>query len=84
MVVEVRDRGPGLPVGEEERVFERGVRDEDAGGSGLGLAISRRMAEECGGSLTLQTVQNPLGCLAVLTLPSARAEHPESVRSTKV
>lgn len=70
VVVEVRDTGPGLPAGEEDRVFERGVHDESAGGSGLGLHISRRIAEENGGSLQLRTVQDPTGCLAVLTLPS--------------
>lgn len=73
VVVEVRDTGPGLPDGDEERVFERGVHDEKAGGSGLGLHISRRMAEENGGSLQLRTVQDPMGCLAVLTLPSVRS-----------
>ena len=70
VVIEVRDSGPGLPTGGEEAVFERGVRNEAAGGSGLGLHISKRMAEENGGSLQLRTVHDPVGCLAVLTLPS--------------
>ncbi|RZT87856.1 two-component system OmpR family sensor kinase [Pseudonocardia sediminis] len=72
VVVEVRDAGPGLPEGQEERVFERGVHDESKGGSGIGLGYSRDLAVKNGGSLHLRTVQDPVGCLAVLTLPSAR------------
>src|SRR5439155_21700511 len=41
VVIEVRDHGPGVPPGQEEAVFEPGVRDPAAGGSGLGLHISR-------------------------------------------
>ncbi|MDQ4115881.1 MAG: HAMP domain-containing histidine kinase [Actinomycetota bacterium] len=73
VVIEVRDHGPGLPAGGEEAVFERGVRDDAAGGSGLGLHISKRIAEENGGTLRLRTVHDPVGCLAVLTLPSVPA-----------
>lgn len=40
--VEVADRGPGLPAGEEERIFEKFVRGAGAGhGVGLGLTICR-------------------------------------------
>jgi two-component system OmpR family sensor kinase len=43
-VLEVRDRGPGLPAGAGDRVFDRfwrteGGRSRGPGGSGLGLAI---------------------------------------------
>jgi signal transduction histidine kinase len=49
-VVTVDDDGPGIPVDDRERVFERFARlDEgrarDAGGSGLGLAVVRAVAE---------------------------------------
>ncbi|MGP4112698.1 sensor histidine kinase [Streptomyces sp. 4N509B] len=55
-VVDVADDGPGVPVGERERVFDRFVRLDDArgrrsGGAGLGLAIARQIAREHGGSV---------------------------------
>ncbi len=68
-VVEVRDTGPGLPVGVD--VFRPGVHDPEAGGSGLGLAISARLVEGEGGSLAIRTVDDPPGCLATVTLPAA-------------
>lgn len=51
----VLDRGPGLRLGEEERVFERfwradESRSRDAGGTGLGLAVVKAIAEAHGGS----------------------------------
>ncbi len=50
----VLDDGPGIPRGQEERVFERFHRAEseraaDRAGAGLGLAIVRAIAEAHGG-----------------------------------
>jgi len=53
----VADRGPGIPVGERNRIFEPFYRPAGApadGGSGrvgLGLAIARRLAELQGGTV---------------------------------
>ena len=56
-VVEVRDRGPGIPPAEAERLkrpFTRLDRARGArGGSGLGLAIVDRVARSHGGKLEL-------------------------------
>jgi signal transduction histidine kinase len=51
----VRDLGPGIAPGEQDRVVERFYRGRSApaGGSGLGLAIARELAEKWGGSLTV-------------------------------
>ena len=56
-VIEVRDRGPGIPTSEAERMKRPFTRLEaarsDAGGSGLGLAIVDRVARMHGGRLDL-------------------------------
>jgi two-component system sensor histidine kinase KdpD len=48
LVVFIRDVGPGIPAGDEERIFEkfvRGARESATPGVGLGLAISRAIVE---------------------------------------
>ena len=50
-VIEVLDRGPGIPQGSEQRIFDRFARGETSdrtGGSGLGLAIVKGFAEAMG------------------------------------
>ena len=53
--VVVEDSGPGIPVEERERVFDRFYRiaGSEAAGSGLGLAIIKAIAERHGATLTL-------------------------------
>jgi two-component system osmolarity sensor histidine kinase EnvZ len=57
VVIEVRDRGPGIPAAETERLKRPFARLEAArggrGGAGLGLAIVERVARAHGGSLEL-------------------------------
>jgi two-component system, OmpR family, sensor kinase len=51
----VTDTGPGIPVEERERVFDRFYRRDvaGAGGSGLGLAIVQRVAQRHRASVDL-------------------------------
>jgi two-component system sensor histidine kinase KdpD len=72
VTLEVTDRGPGLPPGEEARVFERFYRAyPDSGrGAGLGLAICKAIVEAHGGHIWAHNV--PGGGVALLfTLPLA-------------
>jgi signal transduction histidine kinase len=71
--IEVRDRGPGIPEDEVERVFERFYRSDRArtssdGGTGLGLAIARWVVDLHGGSIWAER-NDPGGCRMVVLLP---------------
>jgi two-component system OmpR family sensor kinase len=53
--LEVADSGPGIPIAERERVFDRFYRrnGDDQSGSGLGLSIVRTIAERHGAQVSL-------------------------------
>jgi signal transduction histidine kinase len=52
VVIDVRDRGPGVPKFLGDRVFERFTRgDSNKPGMGLGLPLARMLAGGCGGKL---------------------------------
>lgn len=53
VVLEVADRGPGLPAA-SERLFEKFVRASDAPGVGLGLAVVRAIVVAHGGDVSAE------------------------------
>ena len=73
IVVDVCDRGPGIPESEFENVFKpfyrlEGSRSRDTGGSGLGLSIVRSIVAKHGGRIDL--ANRPEGGLKVrIVLP---------------
>jgi two-component system sensor histidine kinase KdpD len=59
VVVRVVDRGPGIPEGQRERIFEPFYRGDGAAagsGSGLGLAIARGFIEANGGEIGVESL----------------------------
>lgn len=68
--VEIADDGPGLPPGEEERVFEKFFRrtSERQAGFGLGLAICRAIVNAHSGRIWAENVA-PHGTSFRFTLP---------------
>ncbi len=80
LVITVADRGPGIPEGDIERIFDRyfqvasgGQVAERAFGVGLGLYITRQLVENHGGSVTAEN-RDGGGCLFVVRLPIADPE----------
>ena len=58
LLIEVADRGPGIPPEELPQIFERFYRGESSSeerGSGLGLAIAKTIAEAHGGSVEAES-----------------------------
>jgi nitrogen fixation/metabolism regulation signal transduction histidine kinase len=62
----VRDEGPGVP--DTANLFVPFFTTKP-NGSGIGLALSRQITEAHRGSLTLENVDAPRGCVARLRLP---------------
>ncbi len=72
IIVQVQDDGPGIPVEEHSKVFEKFYRGASVrhtnSGTGLGLYMARILAQSMGGSLELVEKQQP-GCCLALSFP---------------
>jgi signal transduction histidine kinase/putative methionine-R-sulfoxide reductase with GAF domain len=55
LVVSFSDTGPGIPKEIEHRLFQSFVTSGKKGGTGLGLAIVKKIAEEHGGTISVQS-----------------------------
>lgn len=53
----VIDNGPGIPASKQPWVFEPFNTTKGVKGTGLGLAVARRVAQQHGGSLVLESVE---------------------------
>ncbi|KZN44792.1 two-component system sensor histidine kinase EnvZ [Pseudoalteromonas luteoviolacea] len=73
-LIQVKDRGPGIPESELESVFEpfkQGDQARGSEGSGLGLAIIKRIVTTHGGQVTLSNRKGG-GLCAEVRLPIAK------------
>jgi len=79
LVIEVRDRGPGIPASHRKRIFAPFARvhqavNEGSSGTGLGLAIARELARRMGGELELLASEE--GSAFRLRISSSTPENP--------
>jgi two-component system CheB/CheR fusion protein len=72
-VIEILDRGPGLPPQVRTQLFKPFVTTR-SGGTGLGLPIARRLTELQGGTLSLDDRPGG-GTVATMTLPIVALEN---------
>src|ERR1700722_10182883 len=73
--IDVIDHGPGVPVAQRERIFERfhradPLRSRDQGGSGLGLSIAAAVVNAHGGRISVQDTPGG-GATFRIELPAA-------------
>jgi two-component system OmpR family sensor kinase len=70
--IRVTDQGPGIPAGDQRRIFDRFVQLDAARrgqGTGLGLPIARWIAEAHGGTLVLER-SGPTGSTFCISFPA--------------
>jgi signal transduction histidine kinase len=87
-VIEVADRGPGVPPDMRARVFERFARAAgDAGsgvrGSGLGLSIVKAVADAHGGQVELRDAEGG-GASFVVRLPAEPADQTSTTTGSTI
>jgi two-component system OmpR family sensor kinase len=65
LVLRVKDSGPGIPIGDRERIFERFFRvaGNEVQGSGLGLAIVKQIAQRHGATVEVSNGENEAGAM---------------------
>ena len=90
VVIRVIDQGPGVPVAQRERIFERFVRGVTDGeteetargavpsGTGLGLAIVRGLVEAHAGRVWIEDSEEGEGAHFAFPLPAASPADPRS------
>jgi len=90
LLVEVADTGKGIPVADQDRVFEKFYRGEDDSrqtrGTGLGLTLTKKIVEDFhGGKLTLTSTCGQGSTFRIaIPLHPLRSSDPPAAPATEV
>lgn len=84
IALRVADNGPGIPLEERERVFERfyRLRQDRSDGCGLGLPIVREIAIASEADVTLSDPPEGTGLIVTVTFPTRREARPKPLAAT--
>jgi len=70
VTVEVKDRGPGIPEKEREKIFDKFYRGENVKnktkGTGIGLYVAKTLIEAMGGVIGVETEDGNGSCFRVV------------------
>lgn len=81
--IQVTDNGPGVPVGEEEKIFELFYTTKPPGeGTGIGLAICRSIVENHGGSIRLLDNEDQ-GATFLVKVPTKTSDCCENAKNDR-
>ncbi len=84
VAISVSDCGPGIPVDEQERIFERYYRGKQGRGHltgmGMGLPIARQVVEAHGGRIWVKSRPGE-GTTFLFTLPCTPVEARQEART---
>jgi signal transduction histidine kinase len=75
----VEDQGPGIPIGDRDRVWDAYVRltrkaEEATGGSGIGLSVVRELIAMHGGRTWIESGTDGIGARIIVELPGVEAD----------
>ncbi len=77
-IIEIEDRGPGIPEDQREQIFDMfysvAEGDQKQQGTGMGLAICRGMVGAHGGTVRAMAGSGDIGTRFVIELPVVKAE----------
>lgn len=86
--ISVRDEGVGIPLEEQDSIFDRFIqssknkKSEDSG-SGIGLDLVKRLVNAHGGTISLNSKENE-GSEFVIDLPLTLVSNSDSIQSKKL
>ncbi len=69
--IAISDNGPGIPLQQQQRIFQAFHTTKGQRGTGLGLAVTRKIIQEHKGNIELKSQMGD-GTSIILTLPSDR------------